>query len=135
MQPDVWGQLFATGVGYFIRLHFGPKIAVSLFKQPCRKRIDFNSRLNLTSSTGGVLSHPSFLSHMPNSNTRRWQTDTAELFKFYACCPCQRFGPTLTALRCASGFVDDVMFSYHGTSGPESSTTLCLKFARWTIDN
>jgi len=33
---------------------------------------------------------------------------------------------------CTSGFMDDVMFSYHGTNGLESSTTLCSgEFARW----
>jgi len=29
-----------------------------------------------------------------------------------------------------SGFVDDVMFSYHGANGPESSTTLCSEEVR-----
>ena len=46
--------------------------------------------------------------------------------EFCACCvrPCDTL--------CTSGFVDDVMFPYHGTDGPESSTTLCLEeFARW----
>jgi len=28
---------------------------------------------------------------------------------------------------CTFGFVDDVMFSYYGATGPESSTTLCLE--------
>jgi len=31
---------------------------------------------------------------------------------------------------CTSGFVDDVMFSHHGTNGPESSTTTCLEEVR-----
>jgi len=30
-------------------------------------------------------------------------------------------------MLCTSGFVNDVMFSYHGANGPESSTTLCLE--------
>jgi len=34
-----------------------------------------------------------------------------------------RHGDTL----CTSGFIDDVVFTYHGAKGPESSTTLCLK--------
>jgi len=28
---------------------------------------------------------------------------------------------------CTSGFVDDVMFSYHGANRPETSTTLCIE--------
>jgi len=36
------------------------------------------------------------------------------------------------AVRCISGFVDDVTFSYNGANWPLSSTTLCfIKFARW----
>ena len=27
-------------------------------------------------------------------------------------------------------FVDDVVFSYHGANGPESSTTVCLEVVR-----
>jgi len=30
-------------------------------------------------------------------------------------------------MLCTSGFVDDVMFSYHGASWPESSTMLILE--------
>jgi len=33
---------------------------------------------------------------------------------------------------CASGFLDDIMFSHCGSNGPKSSTTLCfVEFARW----
>jgi len=31
---------------------------------------------------------------------------------------------------CTSGFMDGIMFSYHGANGPESSTTLCLEEVR-----
>jgi len=31
---------------------------------------------------------------------------------------------------CTSGFMDDVMFLYHGANGPKSSTTLCLEEVR-----
>jgi len=33
-------------------------------------------------------------------------------------------------MLCISGFVDDVMFSYHGANGSESSMTLCLEEVR-----
>jgi len=32
-----------------------------------------------------------------------------------------------------SGFVDDVMFSYHGTNRPESSTMLCLEVRQLAV--
>jgi len=55
---------------------------------------------------------------------------TAEITRFCACCPWPYWlGPTLW--RCDAlytpGSVDDVMFSYNGANGPESSTTLCLE--------
>jgi len=34
------------------------------------------------------------------------------------------------AMLCTSGFEDGVMFSYHGASGPELSTTFCLEEVR-----
>ena len=35
-------------------------------------------------------------------------------------------------MLCSSGFVDDVMFSINGVTGPESMTTLFfVEFARW----
>jgi len=30
-------------------------------------------------------------------------------------------------MLCTSGFMDDVIFSYQGVSGPQSSTMLCLE--------
>jgi len=33
-------------------------------------------------------------------------------------------------MLCTSGFVDDVMFLYHGANEPKSSTTLCLEGVR-----
>jgi len=53
---------------------------------------------------------------------------------FCAFCLWPWFGPSLTALRCVMyfRFMDDVMFSYLGSSGPESSMALRLEeFARW----
>jgi len=37
-----------------------------------------------------------------------------------------------SVMLCTSGFVDDVTFSHNGTSGSESTMTLCfVAFARW----
>jgi len=51
-------------------------------------------------------------------------------------CACCLYGRDSVLLRrrsdtlCTSGCVDDVIFSYHGASGPYSSTTLCLEEVR-----
>jgi len=47
--------------------------------------------------------------------------------------PYNRSSPIFLHVACGrgfSGFVNDVMFSYHGASGPESSTTLYFKGVR-----
>jgi len=75
--------------------------------------------------------------HSHNSKPHNWASPNFFMYVAY--------GPDTVLLwpycnaLCTSGFVDDVIFSYHGASGPESSTMLCLRCSpdvgtSWTSD-
>jgi len=90
-------------------------------------------RATITSSPGGVrsivMSMPVRLSIRI---TRKPHCQNSPIFIHVAC----GRGSVLLWRRCdrlcISGFVNDVVFSYHKGRDPESSTTLCLEeFARW----
>jgi len=50
------------------------------------------------------------------------ENSVAELIQIFMHVACGR--DLMADTLCTSGFIDDVMFSYHGASGPELSTAI-----------